>query len=265
MAWGPALILGGVVANLCVCGALLRPYHSERRRGGSWSSPVGHRVWIWGESSGGEHVRGTTGDQPTTNNSRRCFCFQSMQEYCFLLMPDFLMLAVSFLCPSQRLQPCPSSTWFVRTGCGREATSRPPILMSILGVIDIVGEHHLRLARRQEGRPKCLKKYRNVCYMIAVGMEGLCCLFIPLLRTFALLVPFSVLLCPPIGGWLVDTTATYTAPSSLSGFALISSSLVISTVTGIRHCRRTQKHRNKNKKHRPQTGALPIRLLHSLN
>ena len=41
--------------------------------------------------------------------------------------------------------------------------------------------------------PRCLKKYRNVCYMIAVGMEGVCCLFIPLLRTFALLVPFSVL------------------------------------------------------------------------
>lgn len=29
--------------------------------------------------------------------------------------------------------------------------------------------------------------------MFAVGMEGLCCLFIPLLQTFVLLVPFSVL------------------------------------------------------------------------
>lgn len=29
--------------------------------------------------------------------------------------------------------------------------------------------------------------------MAAVGMEGLCCLLIPLLRTFTLLVPFSVL------------------------------------------------------------------------
>lgn len=29
--------------------------------------------------------------------------------------------------------------------------------------------------------------------MFAVGMEGLCCLFIPLLHTFVLLVPFSVL------------------------------------------------------------------------
>lgn len=41
--------------------------------------------------------------------------------------------------------------------------------------------------------PRCLKKYRKICYMFAVGMEGLCCLFIPLLRTFVSLVPFSVL------------------------------------------------------------------------
>lgn len=40
---------------------------------------------------------------------------------------------------------------------------------------------------------RCLKKYRNICYTFAVGMEGLCCLFIPLLRTFVWLVPFSVL------------------------------------------------------------------------
>lgn len=30
-------------------------------------------------------------------------------------------------------------------------------------------------------------------YMIAVGMEGLCCMFVPLLHSFSLLVPFTVL------------------------------------------------------------------------
>lgn len=30
-------------------------------------------------------------------------------------------------------------------------------------------------------------------YMVAIGMEGLCCMFIPLLHSFSLLVPFSVL------------------------------------------------------------------------
>lgn len=30
-------------------------------------------------------------------------------------------------------------------------------------------------------------------YMVAIGMEGLCCLLIPLLHSFSLLVPFSVI------------------------------------------------------------------------
>lgn len=30
-------------------------------------------------------------------------------------------------------------------------------------------------------------------YMLAVGMEGLCCMFVPLLHSFPLLVPFSIL------------------------------------------------------------------------
>ena len=38
-----------------------------------------------------------------------------------------------------------------------------------------------------------LKRHCNLCYLFAVGMEGLCCLFIPLLRSFSLLIPFSVL------------------------------------------------------------------------
>ncbi|CDQ99890.1 unnamed protein product, partial [Oncorhynchus mykiss] len=262
---GALLILGGVVANLCVCGALLRP------------------ITLKEEEEAHEESLAIN-----NNNSHRCFCFQSMQEYCFLLMPDFLMLAVSFL--------------FLASGCSLPFVYLVPyaldvgvthhqaaFLMSILGVIDIVG--NITFGWLVDRR--CLKKYRNVCYMIAVGMEGVCCLFIPLLRTFALLVPFSVfygyfdgayvalipvvtsdivgthnlssalgivyflhaipyLLSPPIGGWLVDTTGTYTATFFLSGFALISSSLVISTVTGIRHCRRTQKHRTKNKNTDPK-------------
>lgn len=40
---------------------------------------------------------------------------------------------------------------------------------------------------------RCLKPYRLVCYIFSVGMEGLCCLFTPLLHSFPLLVPFAVL------------------------------------------------------------------------
>uniref|UniRef100_A0A3P8XCA7 Major facilitator superfamily (MFS) profile domain-containing protein n=1 Tax=Esox lucius TaxID=8010 RepID=A0A3P8XCA7_ESOLU len=275
---GALLILGGVVSNLCVCGALLRPITltEEEEAGGlaPLDSECGYGVKSQATSTLEEPL-------PISGQGRRCF--QSMREYRFLLMPDFLMLAVSFL--------------FLASGCSLPFVYLVPyaldvgvshhqaaFLMSILGVIDIVG--NITFGWLVDRR--YLKKYRNVCYMIAVGMEGLCCLFIPLLRTFALLVPFSVLygyfdgayvalipvvtsdivgttnlssalgivyflhaipylLSPPIGGWLVDTTGTYTATFFLSGFALISSSLVISTVTGIRHCRRTQKHRQNNK------------------
>lgn len=40
---------------------------------------------------------------------------------------------------------------------------------------------------------RCLKPYRLGCYIFSVAMEGLCCLFMPLLRSFPLLVPFAVL------------------------------------------------------------------------
>jgi len=38
---------------------------------------------------------------------------------------------------------------------------------------------------------RCLKKYRYFCYLFAVGLDGLCCLFLPVLHNFPLLVPFS--------------------------------------------------------------------------
>ncbi|XP_031696407.1 monocarboxylate transporter 12-B-like, partial [Anarrhichthys ocellatus] len=125
----------------------------------------------------------------------------------------------------------------------------------------------------------CLKPYRLASYVLAVAMEGLCCLFTPLLRSFSLLVPFAVLygyfdgayvalipvvtadvvgspylssalgvvyflhaipylISPPIGGWLVDVTGSYSPTFFLSGVSLLSSAVVLSAITGIRHCRR---------------------------
>ncbi|KAG7218014.1 hypothetical protein INR49_020709 [Caranx melampygus] len=40
---------------------------------------------------------------------------------------------------------------------------------------------------------RCLKPYRLACYIVSVAMEGMCCLVMPLLRSFPLLVPFAVL------------------------------------------------------------------------
>ncbi|OCT55869.1 hypothetical protein XELAEV_18002640mg [Xenopus laevis] len=61
-----------------------------------------------------------------------------------------------------------------------------------------------------------LKKHRYCCYLIAVGLDGLCCLFLPFLTRFQLLVPFSVMfgyfdgayvaLIPVITGDVVGTS-----------------------------------------------------------
>lgn len=40
---------------------------------------------------------------------------------------------------------------------------------------------------------RCLKPRRLGCYIFSVAMEGLCCLFVPLLKSFPYLVPFAVL------------------------------------------------------------------------
>ncbi len=40
---------------------------------------------------------------------------------------------------------------------------------------------------------RCLRPYRVVSYMLAVGSEGLSCLFLPLLNGFFLLIPFSLI------------------------------------------------------------------------
>ncbi|CAM4708979.1 hypothetical protein PO909_012923 [Leuciscus waleckii] len=273
---GALLILGGFVSNLCVCGALLRPIILKEEEACPLAVDTECGYSIKSPAENGVHTGNAAGDKLEVNAKQRCL--QSMQEYHFLLMPDFMVLSGSFLLlasgcslPFVYLVP-----YALDVGVGHQHAA---FLMSILGVIDIVG--NITFGWLTDMR--CLKKYRNICYMFAVGMEGLCCLFIPLLRTFVLLVPFSVLygyfdgayvalipvvtsdvvgttylssalgvvyflhalpylVSPPIGGWLVDTTGTYTATFFLSGFALIASSLLLFSVAVIRHCRRNRKN-----------------------
>ncbi|XP_034535110.1 monocarboxylate transporter 12-B-like, partial [Notolabrus celidotus] len=227
---------------------------------------------------------------------RRCFSsgFLSSKEYRFLLLPDFLGLSASFL--------------FLASGCSLPFVYLVPyalsvgvshqqaaFLMSILGVIDIVG--NITFGWLTDRR--CLKPYRLACYIVSVAMEGLCCLFAPLLRSFTLLVPFAVLygyfdgayvalipvvtsdlvgapylssalgvvyflhaipylLSPPVGGWLVDVTGSYTATFFLSGTALLVSALVLAIVAGIRYCSRRQKFTAISKDTKPE--PLPLSL-----
>ncbi|XP_056627120.1 monocarboxylate transporter 12-B [Triplophysa dalaica] len=273
---GALLILGGFVSNLCVCGALLRPIVLKEEEACPLpvDSESGYNVKLFARN--GVHTKKTTCVKLQVNGKQSCL--QSMQEYSFLLMPDFLVLAGSFLLlasgcslPFVYLVP-----YALDVGLSHQHAA---FLMSILGVIDIIG--NITFGWFTDRR--CMKKYRNICYLFAVGMEGLCCLFIPLLQTFALLVPFSVLygyfdgayvalipvvtsdivgtsylssalgvvyflhavpylVSPPIGGWLVDTTGTYTATFFLSGFAMISSSLLLFTAAIVRHYQRKEKN-----------------------
>ncbi|KAM6951598.1 LOW QUALITY PROTEIN: monocarboxylate transporter 12-B-like [Aplochiton taeniatus] len=285
---GALLILGGFVSNLCVCGTLLRPIGWPKEPEGEGPHMGGAKGGRPLDAEQGLMVSKETPDPlvssphlPLLLTGRRCRrqrascpCLLTSQEYSFLLLPDFLLLSTSFL--------------FLASGCSLPFVYLVPyalsvgvshhqaaFLMSILGVIDIVG--NITFGWLTDRR--CLKPYRSMCYMLAVGMEGLCCLFAPLLHSFSLLVPFSVvygyfdgayvalipvvtsdmvgpthltsalgvvyflhaipyLISPPIGGWLVDSSGSYTSTFFLSGFALIASSLVLALAAGIRCCRR---------------------------
>ncbi|CDQ78724.1 unnamed protein product [Oncorhynchus mykiss] len=242
---GALLILGGFVSNLCVCGALMRPLLETDK---------------------------LAEIKLTEMKLAEALLANSMEEFSFLLMPDFMLLSVSFLflaygcsVPFAYLVP-----YALSVGVEHQQAA---FLMSILGVTGIVGNITFSWLTDR----KCVKKYRKVSFMFAVGMEGLSCLLIPLLRSFTLLVPFSMLygyfdgaysalipvvtsdlvgssylssalgvvnflhaipylVSPPIGGWLVDWTGDYTAAFFLSGFSLILSSLFLATVMLIQRC-----------------------------
>uniref|UniRef100_A0A672FKS2 Solute carrier family 16 member 12b n=1 Tax=Salarias fasciatus TaxID=181472 RepID=A0A672FKS2_SALFA len=244
---GALLVLSAFVANLCVCGALLRPITVQEEE---------------------EEEEEEEGLKPS---SEKQLC---TSEYRFLLQPDFLGMASSFIflasgcsLPFVYLVP-----YALSTGISHQHAA---FLMSILGVIDIVG--NITFGWLTDRR--CLKPLRLFCYVFAVTMEGLCCLFAPLLHSFALLVPFAVLygyfdgayvalipvvtsdvvgapylssalgvvyflhavpflVSPPIGGWLVDFTGSYTATFFLSGGAMLVSAFVLAIVTTVRRCHR---------------------------
>lgn len=156
---GALLVLSGFVANLCVCGALLRPIALQEEQCGRCSRQshvpsVGQSESDSPVYSGAGDVSQQDVDKPPKDSVdllapplppgssaprlRRMWRLLSCGEYRFLLLPDFLGLAGSFL--------------FLASGCSLPFVYLVPyalsvgvshqhaaFLMSILGVIDIMG------------------------------------------------------------------------------------------------------------------------------
>ncbi|KAM6915886.1 monocarboxylate transporter 12-B-like [Xenentodon cancila] len=115
-------------------------------------------------------------------------CFKHTEGLGFLVIPNFLTLSVSFLflaygCSAPVVYLVP---YALSVGVGQQHAA---FLMSIFGVSGILGNITFGLITDR----KCLRRYRMLSYMVAVGMEGLCCMFVPSLHSFSLLAPFSAL------------------------------------------------------------------------
>ncbi|XP_011613753.1 monocarboxylate transporter 12-B [Takifugu rubripes] len=287
---GALLVLSAFVANLCVCGALLRPiavldFKEEEET--AEEKMTGHMSSQDVDLALKPPKEAEVSLLCLPESRRWCLdsCTLSSKDYSFLLLPDFLGLAVSFLllssgCSLPFIYLVP---YALDNGLSQHNAA---FLMSILGVINIVGNVTFGWLTDR----KCLKPYRLTCYIVSVMMEGLCCLFVPLLRSFLLLVPFAVLygyfdgayvalipvvtsdlvgtrhlssalgvvyflhgipylISPPTGGWLVDITGSYTATFFLSGCAILASALTLAIIAGILHCRHVRVA--KEAQHRP--------------
>ncbi|XP_041066122.1 monocarboxylate transporter 12-B [Carcharodon carcharias] len=278
---GALLILGGLVANICVCGALLRPLpliedlssstisnNASRKNSEECSyKPQCDDFQLPSPSADSSFI------SKESVNKQPCSCCPSYKEYAFLLTPDFLVFAASLLflaygCNTPFVHLVP---YAISVGVSQQQAA---FLMSILGIIDIIGNISFGWLTDR----RWLKKYRKYCYILTIGLDGLCSLFIPILRSFPLLVPYAVLygyfdgayvalipvvtsdiagnaflssalgivyfihgipylIGPPIAGWLVDTTASYTAAFLVSGLSMIISSTLVISADWISKCR----------------------------
>lgn len=87
---GALLILGGFVLNLCVCGALMRPITLKEDR----STPEQNHVC---RTQTQDLKQGSPCSTWTKKWVHTCLCGSLQQEYSFLLMSDFVVLAISVL------------------------------------------------------------------------------------------------------------------------------------------------------------------------
>ncbi|XP_077438200.1 monocarboxylate transporter 12-B-like isoform X2 [Vanacampus margaritifer] len=118
----------------------------------------------------------------------RCYCLHPGQDFGFLLARDFLVLCLSFL--------------FLAYGCSTPVVYLVPyalskgvehkqaaFIMSIFGISGIVGNITFGWITDRN----CLNRYRMLSYMLAIAVEGLSCMWVPLLHSFAPLTIFAVI------------------------------------------------------------------------
>ncbi|XP_007895003.1 monocarboxylate transporter 12-B [Callorhinchus milii] len=278
---GALLILGGLVLNICACGALLRPLTlADNLTGSTVTEKVTEECTYKVQHDdlplhcSAPHSVLTKIDCSDQQSCRYC---PSYQEYAFLLTPDFLVFAVSVLflaygCSTPFVYLIP---YAVNVGVSQQQAA---FLMSILGIMDIIGTISFGWITDR----RCLKKYRRFCFFLTIGLDGFSSLFIPILKTFPLLVPYAFcygyfdgayvallpvvtsdiaghdflssglgivyfihaipyLIGPPIAGWLVNTTGTYTAAFFISGLSMMFGSLLVPSADWIRSCRNSVK------------------------
>ncbi|KAJ0005222.1 hypothetical protein NQD34_011436, partial [Periophthalmus magnuspinnatus] len=254
---GALLVLGGFVANLCVCGALLRPVKPKPEEDDRQVLPLYSQNFLPGDANMPRAC--IVSPKPCG----LCLCLESKEEFRFLFHPDFLILLVSVLfmafgCSAPLVYLVP---YALSVGVDHQNAA---FLMSIFGISSIVGNITFGWIT---DRP-FLKKHRLLNYMCAVLMEGLCCMVFPFLLSFpglavcvvlygyfdgayVALIPVVVsdvvgpscltpalgvvyflhavpyLVSPPIGGLLVDTTGAYTSTFHLCGASYVISAGIL--------------------------------------
>lgn len=128
---GALLILGGFVLNLCVCGALMRPITLKEDH----TTPEQNHVC---RTQTRDFKRVSPCTTLTNKWVQTCLCCSLQQEYSFLLMSDFVVLAVSVLFMAYGCSPLfvYLVPYALSVGVSHQQAA---FLMSILGVIDIIG------------------------------------------------------------------------------------------------------------------------------
>nr|XP_057914578.1 monocarboxylate transporter 12-like isoform X2 [Doryrhamphus excisus]XP_057914579.1 monocarboxylate transporter 12-like isoform X2 [Doryrhamphus excisus] len=122
-----------------------------------------------------------------TSSQGCCYCLQPGQDFGFLLIPDFIIWAVCFLfmayaCSAPMVYLVP---YAISKGVENKQAA---FLVSIFGISVIVGNITFGWITDR----KCLNKNRMLSFMLMLAVEGISCLFVPILQSFTPLVVFAV-------------------------------------------------------------------------